>query len=56
MAADTEVVSPDGRGARGPSEVTGADFSNKNEAQAERLIHSVNAVTELLRANTDLRD
>ena len=28
----------------------------KNEAQAERLIHSVNAVTDLLRANTELRD
>jgi ribosomal protein S15P/S13E len=36
--------------------MTGADFHVKAEAQAERLIHSVNAVTELLKANTDLRD
>ena len=28
----------------------------KHEAQAERLIHSVNAVTDLLRANTELRE
>lgn len=26
------------------------------DAAAERLIHSVNAVTELLKANTELRD
>ena len=28
----------------------------KADAQAERLIHSVNAVTELLKANTELRE
>ncbi len=28
----------------------------KQDAAAERLIHSVNAVTELLKANTELRD
>ena len=28
----------------------------KADAAAERLIHSVNAVTELLKANTELRD
>jgi hypothetical protein len=36
--------------------MTGQDFHVKTEAQAERLIHSVNAVTELLKANTELRD
>jgi hypothetical protein len=36
--------------------MTGQDFHIKTEAQAERLIHSVNAVTELLKANTELRD
>jgi hemoglobin-like flavoprotein len=38
---------------------TGANFyeeKQKNEAQAERLIASVNAVTELLKANTELRE
>lgn len=34
----------------------GSHFFAKSEAQAERLIHSVNAVTELLKANTDLRE
>lgn len=34
----------------------GPDFFKKSEAQAERLIHSVNAVTELLKANSDLRE
>ena len=28
----------------------------KMDAASERLIHSVNAVTELLKANTELRD
>jgi len=28
----------------------------KQDAAAERLIHSVNAVTDLLKANTELRD
>jgi len=28
----------------------------KQEAAAERLIHSVNAVTDLLKANTELRE
>lgn len=28
----------------------------KMDAAAERLIHSVNAVTDLLKANTELRD
>ena len=28
----------------------------KQDAAAERLIHSVNAVTDLLRANTELRE
>lgn len=36
--------------------MTGADFHRKTEAQAQRLIHSVNAVTDLLKANTELRD
>lgn len=36
--------------------MTGQDFHTKQEAQAERLIHSVNAVTDLLKANTELRD
>ena len=36
--------------------MTGADFHKKTEAQAQRLIHSVNAVTDLLKANTELRD
>ena len=38
--------------------MTGSNFMDKakQEAQAERLIHSVNAVTELLKANTDLRE
>ena len=38
--------------------MTGTGFMDKakQEAQAERLIHSVNAVTELLKANTDLRE
>lgn len=37
---------------------TGTAFydKQKSEAQAERLIHSVNAVTELLKANTELRE
>ena len=37
---------------------TGTAFYDKQkaDAQAERLIHSVNAVTELLKANTELRD
>jgi len=37
---------------------TGTAFHEKQkaEAQAERLIHSVNAVTELLKANTELRE
>ena len=37
---------------------TGTAFydKQKQDAQAERLIHSVNAVTELLKANTELRD
>lgn len=37
---------------------TGQGFYDKakQDAQAERLIHSVNAVTELLKANTELRD
>ena len=37
---------------------TGTAFydKNKQDAQAERLIHSVNAVTDLLKANTELRD
>ena len=37
---------------------TGTTFfdKQKQDAQAERLIHSVNAVTELLKANTQLRD
>ncbi len=37
---------------------TGTSFydKQKNEAQAERLIASVNAVTELLKANTELRE
>ena len=38
---------------------TGANFyeeKQNNEAQAERLIASVNAVTELLKANTELRE
>ena len=37
---------------------TGTAFydKQKSDAQAERLIHSVNAVTELLKANTELRD
>ena len=37
---------------------TGTAFydKQKQDAQAERLIHSVNAVTDLLRANTELRD
>jgi hypothetical protein len=37
---------------------TGSNFldKQKQDAQAERLIHSVNAVTELLKANTELRD
>jgi hypothetical protein len=37
---------------------TGSAFfdKQKNDAQAERLIHSVNAVTELLKANTLLRE
>ena len=29
---------------------------DKMDAAAERLIHSVNAVTDLLKANTNLRD
>jgi hypothetical protein len=29
---------------------------DKHDAAADRLIHSVNAVTELLKANTELRD
>ena len=39
-------------------QMTGISFvdKEKQEAQAERLIHSVNAVTELLKANTELRD
>jgi hypothetical protein len=38
--------------------VTGQAFydKQKQDAQAERLIHSVNAVTELLKANGELRD
>lgn len=32
-----------------------SDKEKKDEAQ-DRLIHSVNAVTELLKANTELRD
>ena len=37
---------------------TGTGFydKQKQDAQAERLIHSVNAVTDLLKANTELRD
>ena len=37
---------------------TGTAFydKQKQDAQAERLIHSVNAVTELLKANTELRE
>lgn len=37
---------------------TGTQFHDKQkaDAQAERLIHSVNAVTELLKANTELRE
>lgn len=37
---------------------TGSAFYDKQkaDAQAERLIHSVNAVTELLKANTELRE
>ncbi len=37
---------------------TGQAFfdKTKQDAQAERLIYSVNAVTELLKANTELRD
>ena len=37
---------------------TGTAFYEKakSDAQAERLIHSVNAVTELLKANTLLRE
>lgn len=37
---------------------TGHGFYDKakQDAQAERLIHSVNAVTELLKANTELRE
>ena len=37
---------------------TGSAFyeKQKQDAQAERLIHSVNAVTELLKANTELRE
>ena len=37
---------------------TGTAFydKQKQDAQAERLIHSVNAVTDLLKANTELRD
>ena len=55
------------QGAAGPSasvmtsmmKTTNGNFlqeKKKHEAQAERLIHSVNAVTDLLRANTELRD
>jgi hypothetical protein len=32
------------------------NYEKYKDAQAERLIHSVNAVTELLKANTELRD
>ena len=44
-----------------PTNRTAANFfikqeKEKSEAAAERLIHSVNAVTELLKANTELRD
>lgn len=37
---------------------TGTAFydKQKQDAQAERLIHSVNAVTELLKANTEQRE
>ena len=37
---------------------TGTAFydKHKQDAQAERLIHSVNAVTDLLKANTELRN
>lgn len=36
--------------------LTGTDFHQKTQAQAQRLIQSVNAVTDLLKANTELRD
>ncbi len=36
--------------------MTGVDFHQKTQAQAQRLIQSVNAVTDLLKANTELRD
>lgn len=36
--------------------MTGTDFHQKTQAQAQRLIQSVNAVTDLLKANTELRD
>ena len=64
----TGPTSPTGaNGAAGPSasvmtsmmKTSNGNFlqeKKKHEAQAERLIHSVNAVTDLLRANTELRD
>lgn len=48
-----------GKGAFGNTTMNNFNFSKdkeKQEAAAERLIHSVNAVTDLLKANTKLRE
>ena len=46
-------------GSNAPGTMTNFYFKqdkDKMDAAAERLIHSVNAVTDLLKANTKLRD
>ena len=48
-----------GKGAFGNTTMNNFNFrqdKEKQEAAAERLIHSVNAVTDLLKANTKLRE
>ena len=48
-----------GKGAFGNTTMNNFNFNKdkeKQEAAAERLIHSVNAVTDLLKANTKLRE